>query len=120
MSDESRSDEFEMPPELNALENSLRELPLPSNSVVDRDELMFQSGWAAALATRDANTAPNSASAARWVWPTLTGTFATLSAALAIRHITVKIKRHQVPCIGEFIGRLAGRFQRRLGQPESG
>lgn len=84
MSDESRSDEFEMPPELSALENSLRELPLPSNSVVDRDELMFQSGWVAALANRDANTAPNSASAARWVWPTLTGTFATLSAALAI------------------------------------
>jgi len=83
MSDKPRSGEFELPPELSDLENSLRELPLPNESALDRDELMFQSGWAAALAAQ--NKSPiASASVTRWGWPVLTGTFATLSAVLVI------------------------------------
>jgi len=85
MSDESRSGEFELPPELSDLENSLRELPLPSqpgDALLDRDELMFQSGWAAALAAESKTSSIRSAT--RWGWPALTGAFATLSAVLAI------------------------------------
>lgn len=57
---------------------------MPRESTLDRDELMFQSGWAAALASENKTPAAAVASRSRWAWPALTGTFATLSAALAI------------------------------------
>ena len=82
MSDEFKFGEPELPPELSELENSLRALPLSGDSGIDRDELMFQSGWAAALAAE--SKTPATRSAASWGWPALTGTFASLSAALAI------------------------------------
>jgi hypothetical protein len=45
---------------------------------------MFQSGWAAALANENRAQTVVPSQVARWGWPVLTGTFATLSAALAI------------------------------------
>ena len=87
---ESEPNDFNLPPELSAFENRLRDLPSGQTSTIDRDDLMFRSGWAAAMAERAAaserlrNPEPSRNLASRWGWPVLTGTFATIAAALAI------------------------------------
>ena len=79
----SKAGEFEMPPELSGIENRLRNLQPSISSSLDRDDLMFQSGYAAAMAA--AQPAPvERRSSAHWGWPVLSGTFATIAAALAV------------------------------------
>ena len=79
----SKTGEFELPSELSEIENRLRDLQPSISSSLDRDDLMFQSGYAAAMAA--AQPAPvERNSAAHWGWPVLSGTFATIAAALAV------------------------------------
>ena len=90
MPNEPESDDFKLPPELNALENRLRDLPSGQTSKIDRDDLMFRSGWAAAMAVKDSASdrlrisGRSRSLATRWGWPVLSGTFAAIAAALAI------------------------------------
>lgn len=84
--------EFNLPPELHALESRLRNLPSGQSSTLDRDDLMFRSGWSAAMAEmtsatdRSRNRSRNRSRdlAPRWGWPVFSGTFATIAAVLAI------------------------------------
>lgn len=75
--------EAQLPPELTRLEDRLRNLHQTSPPMLDRDELMFQSGYAAALAKikSDSATAKQWTS---WGWPVLSGTLATVAAVLAV------------------------------------
>lgn len=86
MNDDSAKPD-EMSNDLKKLESALARMALPA-SKLDRDELMYQAGWAAAMAERDSrnevatNASPKSSSAnvpARgWAWP-----MATLAATAA-------------------------------------
>lgn len=78
-------DEHKIPPELAELERRLGAINVPP-AKIDRDELLFQSGWAAAMAEVENQQAP----AARlsenrnWIWPAMTGAMATVAAVLAV------------------------------------
>ena len=48
------SDETELNPELESLEASLRNVPAPKANI-DRDQLMYDAGWAAAMTNGNAN-----------------------------------------------------------------
>jgi hypothetical protein len=66
------SDESQLNPELKKLEATLGRLPIPPASI-DRDELMYQSGWAAAMASLGHETVPASSIATpaanqQWIW----------------------------------------------------
>lgn len=80
-------DEHEQPEELARLEKQLGELN-PSPVVVDRDELMYRAGWAAAethfVQGDQPNRSDQSAKSGNLVWPTVSAAFATLSAVLAV------------------------------------
>jgi len=84
MPNNSQPDNFKLPPELSAIENRLRDLPSPHGASIDRDDLMFQSGWAAAMAEKNSSATSSRSAASHWGWPVLSGTFATIAAALAI------------------------------------
>ncbi len=76
------SEKFEIPDDLAILENQLQSLK-PSPSGLSRDQLMYQSGWAAAMAAQTSAVAEMK-QGSRWVWPAATGTMATIAAVLAI------------------------------------
>ncbi len=83
MSDETRMNNAsdlpgDLPTDLQALESSLAGMALP-DSKLDRDELMYQSGWAAAMAGRDSRRESESklsvarnSTALSWAWPAAT------------------------------------------------
>ena len=73
-----------MPPDLAELENQLARLGPKSTSTLDRDELMFQSGYAAAMATKELCPTGSQSGLSRWGWPAVSGTLAAVAAALAI------------------------------------
>ncbi len=76
------SDETKLNPELSELEHSLLNLAVP-NCSLNRDELMYRSGWEAALATSTDSaqlSLPNAGTGRRWLLPTLS----VLSSAAAI------------------------------------
>jgi hypothetical protein len=78
------SDETKLNSELKNLEASLGRLTIPPTSI-DRDELMYQSGWAAAMASLGHESSPlkpvrSRTPASGWVWPVATG----LASAAAI------------------------------------
>ncbi len=66
------STENSLPSELAAFEARLRKQPL-DRVEIDRDELMYQAGWAAAEAARKM----------RWLWPTTSGVLAASVLVLA-------------------------------------
>jgi hypothetical protein len=76
------SEEFEIPDDLAILENQLQSLK-PAPSGMSRDKLMYQCGWAAAMAVQTRAAAEMNQDS-RWVWPVATGTMATIAAVLAI------------------------------------
>lgn len=76
-------DEFRLPSDLSAVEDQLRRLGAAHNPVLDRDDLMFRSGYAAAVAAMDSRPVA-SRSLAPLRWQVVSGAFATLSAALVI------------------------------------
>ena len=81
------SEEFKIPPDLSVFESQLSSLAVPDSSL-DRDEVLYQAGWAAAMAHSSAAT-PNgfsggSSNGKSWAWPTATGVFATLATVLAV------------------------------------
>ena len=75
MPDETRMNhESQLPDDLAQLETSLTRIALPSSNL-DRDELMYQSGWAAAMAERDSlasNSPIKRATKFEWAWPAAT------------------------------------------------
>lgn len=82
------SDESKLNPELKKLEASLSQYRLPKSSI-NRDQLMYQSGWAAALASLDSPTMIADVSGdlendrqplSRLAWPAI----ATLASAAAV------------------------------------
>lgn len=77
------SDASQWSPGLAQLEERLRNLHPSKSPKLDRDELMFQSGYAAALATMS-DRRENAKQSANWGWPVLSGTLATIAAALAV------------------------------------
>ena len=75
------STENNLPPELTGFEARLRAQPLEATSV-DRDQLMYQAGWAAAEANRKTT----------WLWPTTSGVLAAsllLLTGLLLRSETI-------------------------------
>lgn len=89
------SDETRMNSELKKLEASLSSLPLPSSALQSgtaRDELMYQAGWAAAMASLNADMSSNAVSKssspqqhffARQTWPVLTAVATTAAILFA-------------------------------------
>ena len=73
-----------LPPDLAALESRLGEIGQTSCSTLDRDELMFQSGYAAAMATKELGPKNLKIGVVRWGWPAVSGTLAAAAAGLAI------------------------------------
>ena len=63
--------EPDLPPELADIETQLRQLALPS-ARVNREQLFYQAGWAAAQANLD----PTSSSNSRLLWPMTSGVLA--------------------------------------------
>ena len=82
--EKTRRDENRLPPDLAELESRLGELKQVSTSTLDRDELMFQSGYAAAMATKEPCPKNSKIGVARWGWPAVSGTLGTVAAVLAI------------------------------------
>lgn len=82
MSDESRID-----PELKKLEAQLQGIGLP-NPKVDRDRVLYQSGWAAAMATVERGGSPpvsvHPRKSSRLIWPTASMIGATAAAILGV------------------------------------
>ena len=78
------SEEFKIPPDLSVFESQLGSFAVPE-SRLDRDEVLYQAGWAAALAASN-STMPSKgfSNGKNWAWPTATGVFATLATLLAI------------------------------------
>ena len=93
MSDESKK----LNPEQKKLEASLGRFPLPKSSI-NRDELMYQSGWAAALASVDNPTGVVRISDrnqnAPWVWR---ATALLTSAAAVVLGVLLMIQSGQSP-----------------------
>lgn len=70
------SDEFRLNPELKNLEEALGRMEIPQ-ALINRDELMYQSGWAAAMASLGHETVPATsivtpAANQPWIWQALT------------------------------------------------
>ena len=74
------SDQTGLTPELKNLESHLLGVQLPG-SKFDRDETLYQSGWAAAMAQAQST---KTVATARWMWPASSGVLATLAAVLAV------------------------------------
>jgi len=87
------SKEFELDAELAALEQRLGELS-PKSSQLDRDALLYQSGWEAALASKLAKP-PSASLSSRY----LAISFATLSAILAFLLLRPDAIRPTAPSI---------------------
>ncbi len=68
-----------LPPELAEIEAGLRQLSWPS-ARVNREQLFYQAGWAAARANLDPTSSGNS----RLLWPTTSGVLATAVVVLAV------------------------------------
>ncbi len=68
-----------LPPELAKIETGLRQLSLPS-ARVNREQLFYQAGWAAAQANLD----PNLSGTPRLLWPTTSGVLAAAVVVLAV------------------------------------
>lgn len=74
------SDQTGMNRELKQLEAELKQVSLPASSV-DRDETLYQSGWAAGIASLgDVSNRKNRA----WYWPATSGVLAMVAAVLAV------------------------------------
>ena len=79
-----KHDQNRLPPDLNEIENRLGALTQSSTSTLDRDELMFQSGYAAAMAAKEPSP-PNSKNRfAQVAWPALSGSLGAVAAVLAV------------------------------------
>ncbi len=76
------SEEFEIPPELAMLESRLGSVPI-TQSAIDRDQLLYEAGWAAAMQAQ-ASTSISPAVRSHRAWQTATGVFASLTAVFAI------------------------------------
>lgn len=83
MPDETRLNQ-NLPDDLLAIEASLRAVPIPA-STIDHDSVLYQAGWAAAMAERSAamadNTLPRSVKTKPRFWPAVAMTFAASTAA---------------------------------------
>lgn len=77
------SEEFEVPPELAVFESQLRSVPVKV-SKLNRDQLLYEAGWAAACGQE--KRLPT----IQWMWPAATGAFATLATVLALMLIQQK------------------------------
>ena len=75
MSDRNESDQYELPAELAALENSLAAM-MPLMPRVDRDQLMFAAGMARSEA--------RGARGKKWLWPAATALATAASLLLAV------------------------------------
>lgn len=73
------SEEFKIPPDLAILESKLRSVAV-SKSGIDREETLYQAGWAAAMASAK----PNQPVPVNWFWPATSSVLATVAAMLAI------------------------------------
>ena len=79
-----KHDQNRLPPDLAEIENRLGGLRQSSTSTLDRDELMFQSGYAAAMAAKEP-CPPNSKNRfAKVAWPALSGSLGAVAAVLAV------------------------------------
>ena len=109
-------DETPLNPNLKSLEAALRGLPAPSSDLTRgsrRDDLMYQAGWAAALASLDDQTAPNSAtttppiaattSTPRWLWPTATLVATAAAIWLSVLLIQDPTKNQNVVAVTETV-----------------
>ena len=68
-----------LPPELAEIETQLHQLALPS-ARVNREQLFYQAGWAAA----QANLGPTSSGNSRLLWPLTSGVLAVAMVVLAV------------------------------------
>jgi len=66
--------------ELEQLESKLKQVSLPASSV-DRDETLYQSGWAAGVASLGVDSNRKNRG---WYWPATSGVLAMLAAVLAV------------------------------------
>ncbi len=82
------SPEPSLPPELASFESQLFKQPLPGSGI-DRDELLYQAGWAAAQASRKRN----------WLWPTTSGVLAASVLVLALFLIRSPEESHTVTLV---------------------
>lgn len=73
------SEEFKIPLDLAILESKLRSVPV-AKSGIDREETLYQAGWAAAMAS----AMPAQTAAVPWFWPATSSVLATVAAVLAI------------------------------------
>lgn len=71
------SEEFKIPPDLAVLESQLRSVRLP-DSRLNRDQLLYQAGWAAACAQAKQPLTQ------QWGWPAATGAVTILATVLAL------------------------------------
>ncbi|MDB2686925.1 hypothetical protein N9Y42_06905 [Mariniblastus sp.] len=73
-----------LPPDLAEIESRLGALRQASPSTLDRDELMFQSGYAAALAAKEPCPPNLQSRFAKVAWPALSGSLGVVAAVLAV------------------------------------
>ena len=73
-----------LPPDLAEIENQLGALRQASASTLDRDELMFQSGYAAAMAANEPCPPKLQSRFAKVAWPALSGSLGAVASVLAV------------------------------------
>jgi hypothetical protein len=89
------NDDMNRSDDVRAIEQSLRGLT-PANTLVNRDRLMYEAGWAAREAATERAAAPQPAAAItsgkrdshRWLWPATSAALLLVSATLAAVLIT--------------------------------
>ena len=79
-----KHDQNRLPPDLAEIESRLGALRQASTSTLDRDELMFQSGYAAAMAAKEPCPPKLQSRFAKVAWPALSGSLGAVAAVLAV------------------------------------
>ena len=83
------SDETELNPELEGLAASLRSVPAPK-AKIDRDQLMYDAGWAAAMTNGNANVSVGSRGLASLTMSFACGV-AVAAAGAGVTAVTVRL-----------------------------